>query len=35
VGLQPAWDDLGISKALIMAGVSRKTVMDEYRSRLG
>ena len=35
VGLQPAWDDLNISKALIMAGVSRKTVMDEYRARLG
>ncbi|MFZ5426609.1 MAG: hypothetical protein ACOZEN_06520 [Thermodesulfobacteriota bacterium] len=34
VGLQPAWDDLVISKGLIMAGVSRKTVMDEYRARL-
>lgn len=35
VGLQPAWDDLSIAKGLIMSGVSRKTVMDEYRSRLG
>ena len=35
VGLQPAWDDLGIAKGLIMSGVSRKTVMDEYRARLG
>ncbi|GFK95720.1 hypothetical protein NNJEOMEG_03588 [Fundidesulfovibrio magnetotacticus] len=35
VGLQPAWDDLGIAKGLIVAGVSRKTVMDEYRARLG
>jgi len=35
IGLQPAWDDLGIAKGLIMSGVSRKTVMDEYRSRLG
>lgn len=34
IGLQPAWDDLGIAKGLIMSGVSRKTVMDEYRSRL-
>lgn len=35
IGLQPAWDDLGIAKGLIMSGVSRKTVMDEYRARLG
>lgn len=34
VGLQPAWDDLAISKSLIVAGVDRKTVMDEYRARL-
>ena len=34
VGLQPAWDDLVIAKGLIMSGVSRKTVMDEYRERL-
>jgi hypothetical protein len=34
VGLQPAWDDIGISKALIMAGLGRKTLMDEYRARL-
>jgi hypothetical protein len=34
VGLQHAWDDLGIAKGLIMSGVSRKTVMDEYRDRL-
>lgn len=35
VGLQPAWDDLMIAKGLIVAGVSRKTVMDDYRARLG
>jgi hypothetical protein len=34
VGLQPAWDDLVIAKGLIMSGVSRKTVMDQYRDRL-
>jgi len=34
VGLQPAWDDVLISKSLTVAGVDRKTVMDEYRARL-
>ena len=34
VGFQPAWDDLAIAKSLIMAGISRKTVIDEYRARL-
>lgn len=35
VGFQPAWDDLSITKSLIMAGISPRTVIDEYRSRLG
>ncbi|GAB6036068.1 hypothetical protein JCM15519_06270 [Fundidesulfovibrio butyratiphilus] len=34
VGLQPAWDDLLIRKSLIITGVSRKAVMDQYRERL-
>lgn len=34
VGLQPAWDDMGIRKTLIMAGVDREKVIDEYQSRL-
>ncbi len=35
VGFQPAWDDMLISKSLTMAGVDRKTIIDEYRARLG
>ena len=34
IGLQPAWDDLGIRKTLILAGTSRKQVIEEYKSRL-
>ena len=34
IGLQPAWDDLGISKSLIMHSISRAGVIQEYRSRL-
>ena len=34
VGLQPAWDDPSIAKGLIMSGVSRRTVIEEYRARL-
>lgn len=34
VGLQPAWDDLSISKHLIVQGVSRASVIEEYRARL-
>lgn len=35
VGVQPAWDDLNIRKALIMANVNRKYIIDEYKARLG
>lgn len=34
IGLQPAWDDLAISKSLIIHGISRDRVIDEYRARL-
>ena len=34
IGLQPAWDDLGIRKTLILAGTSRKQVIEEYKKRL-
>lgn len=34
VGYQPAWDDLEISKRLILAGMSRENVIREYRDRL-
>ncbi|WP_202593859.1 hypothetical protein [Desulfohalovibrio reitneri] len=35
IGLQPAWDDLIVRKSLILCGVSRQQVMDEYAERLG
>ncbi|SDL31772.1 hypothetical protein SAMN05660337_2620 [Maridesulfovibrio ferrireducens] len=34
IGLQPAWNDLNIRKRLIIAGIDRQTVIDEYRARL-
>nr|WP_084407450.1 hypothetical protein [Maridesulfovibrio bastinii] len=34
IGLQPAWDDLSIRKKLVLAGIDRQGVMDEYRERL-
>jgi len=34
VGLQPAWDDVAVQKALVMAGVDRDRVIEEYRERL-
>lgn len=34
IGLQPAWDDLAISKSLIVQGISRAGVIEEYRARL-
>ncbi len=34
IGLQPAWDDLDIRKTLILAGSSRKQVIEEYKKRL-
>lgn len=34
IGYQPAWDDLEISKRLILSGMSRDIVIREYRERL-
>lgn len=35
IGLQPAWHDYAIRKSLIINGVSRRKIIDIYRSRLG
>ncbi|EFL50048.1 conserved hypothetical protein [Solidesulfovibrio fructosivorans JJ]] len=35
IGLQPAWHDFAIRKSLIINGVSRRKIINEYRSRLG
>jgi hypothetical protein len=35
VGLQPAWDDIGIRKSLSLTGANRARVIDEYMERLG
>jgi hypothetical protein len=35
IGHQPAWDDYSIRKTLIEAGIDRKTVIQEYKARLG
>ena len=35
VGLQPAWEDVAIRKTLIMAGVDRMRVIEEYEGRIG
>ncbi|MBI5179728.1 MAG: hypothetical protein HZA04_10780 [Nitrospinae bacterium] len=34
VGVQYAWDDIAIGKSLMMANVSRFTVIEEYKARL-
>ena len=34
IGYQPAWDDMEIRKAIILAGMDRNSVIDEYRDRL-
>jgi hypothetical protein len=34
VGLQPAWDDPPVRKALMLAGMDRDRVLEEYASRL-
>ncbi len=34
IGVQPAWDELDIRKAMIMGNFSRKRVIAEYRARL-
>lgn len=35
IGVQPAWDDIGIRKALSAANFDKKTVIEEYTARLG
>lgn len=34
LGVQPAWDDLSIRKALIVANANRRNVIEDYRRRL-
>jgi hypothetical protein len=34
IGVQPAWDDLGICKSLIVGNASRARSIEEYRARL-
>ena len=34
IGVQPAWDDLGIRKSLIVGNASRARSIEEYRARL-
>jgi hypothetical protein len=34
VGVHPAWDDLSVRKALVMADMDRKKVIEEYKRRL-
>ena len=34
IGVQPAWDDMGISKKLIVADMDRSRVINEYKRRL-
>jgi hypothetical protein len=34
VGLQPAWDDIGIRKSLSLTGANRAWVIDQYMERL-
>jgi hypothetical protein len=35
IGIQPAWEDMHIRKALITANMNRRLVTGEYKSRLG
>ena len=34
IGLQPAWDDLNIRKKLIISGINRSSVIEEYKARM-
>jgi hypothetical protein len=34
IGVQPAWDDMELRKRLILAGMTKKDVIQEYRGRL-
>ena len=34
IGVQPAWEDLGIRKSLIVGNASRARIIEEYRARL-
>ncbi|MBF0236017.1 MAG: hypothetical protein HQK65_23730 [Desulfamplus sp.] len=35
LGIQPPWDDLNIAKSLVMSGINRKKVIEDYRDRIG
>lgn len=35
IGIQPAWEDMDIRKALISAHMNRRLVIEEYKNRLG
>ncbi len=35
IGIQPAWEDMDIRKALITAHMNRRLVIEEYKNRLG
>jgi len=34
IGFQPAWEDLGINKKLIVADMDRPRIIEEYSARL-
>ncbi len=34
IGYQPAWDEPAIRKTLILSGINRRTVIEEYKARL-
>lgn len=34
LGYQPPWDDLNISKALVMSAVDREHIIEEYKNRI-
>lgn len=35
IGVQPGWNDLSIRKSLLRYNISMKTIIDEYKARLG
>ncbi|MCK4340220.1 MAG: hypothetical protein KAY37_00670 [Phycisphaerae bacterium] len=34
LGFQPAWDEVGIRKSLCLANTDRRSVIEEYKTRL-
>jgi hypothetical protein len=34
LGVQPAWDDLTVRKSLILAGIDRARMIEQYKERL-